>query len=76
MTSCFPGFRQKQGFAGNAFTQTAKKVEPIGFQKMAENELFFKVVISDFENLNNLKKSINIISKQIKENSEFSITEM
>ena len=50
VTSCFPGFRQKQGFAGNAVTQTAKKVEPIGFQKKAENELFFETVLSDFEN--------------------------
>ena len=50
MTLYFPGFRRKEEFAGNAVTQTAKKVEPIGFQKKVENELFFENVISDFEN--------------------------
>ena len=37
VTSYFPGFRQKQGFMGNAVTQTAKKVELISFQKKVEN---------------------------------------
>ena len=45
-------------FAGNAVKQTAKKIEPIGFQTKFENDLFFEIVISDFEISDFFKKYI------------------
>ena len=56
VTSCFPGFRQKHGFAGNDATQTAAGIEPNGFQQEFENERCYQTAISDFQNFENLGK--------------------
>ena len=51
-------------------THTALKIEPIGFQQNAENERVQQTAMSNWQNFDNsdLKKSIEIVFKKIKQN--------
>ena len=69
ITPCFPGFRQKYGFAGNAVTHTALQIKPIGFQQEVENELVYQTVLSDFQNFEKYKNVEN--NQKIKYNIRF-----
>ena len=69
ITPCFPGFRQKYGFAGNAATHTALQIKPIGFQQEVENELVYQTALSDFQNCEKYKNVEN--NQKIKYNIRF-----
>ena len=56
VTSCFLSFGQKQGFAGNAVTQIAYKIEATGFEERVENESFSQTAISNFKSVENFEK--------------------